>query len=428
MSEELAPILDLPSSDPGLGFEPKARMLAALIQHAEQGRLTIGVFGSYGSGKSTLMDRIKHYLDLHSKEEDADLVTVKFNAWQYDQERYLFLPFLAAIRRCREIRRRPSLSRRFEGARDAFVRGVSIELNLGLAKIHLSGDKARNAEDKHLKGPLAKVLNDYVDVYDELSKVTVGEDDRVRMRIVVFIDDLDRCFPRKALALLEQLKAVMDIPGFSFVVGLDPRVISTYLNQKYRKDFLVDPDEYLQKMFQIPFHLPKPLREDVVSEIGKMLKGKNGKWVNKWAAVVGGQLLHEFAGELPTSIRECKRILNMHQAVMAISEGADLRADVLLALLILQARLPLVFWAMQTLRDDFDNFLYACANNIETKAFQAVAKHRDLVETVKSNEFVSFYEKTLSAHIHRDTKVARPYLDLLGWPVDIESKLRQRNG
>ena len=53
-------------------------------------------------------------------------------------------------------------------------------------------------------------------------------------RIVVFVDDLDRCLPENALQVLESMKLFFDIKGFVFVVGLDQRVIEQAVELRYQ--------------------------------------------------------------------------------------------------------------------------------------------------------------------------------------------------
>ena len=45
-------------------------------------------------------------------------------------------------------------------------------------------------------------------------------------RIVVFIDDLDRCSPKKALEVLESIKVFLDIEGFIYVLGISHETIN----------------------------------------------------------------------------------------------------------------------------------------------------------------------------------------------------------
>lgn len=57
-------------------------------------------------------------------------------------------------------------------------------------------------------------------------------------RIVVFVDDLDRCFPESALQVLESMKLFFDLRGFVFVVGLDKEVVQHVIDLKYGQNVI----------------------------------------------------------------------------------------------------------------------------------------------------------------------------------------------
>jgi hypothetical protein len=86
-------------------------------------------------------------------------------------------------------------------------------------------------------------------------------------RIVLYIDDLDRCAPEKVLEVLEAVHLLLALPLFVVVVGVDPRWLKRSLRHSYRKlrdrgraadDSYLEsmPIEYLEKIFQIPFIVP----------------------------------------------------------------------------------------------------------------------------------------------------------------------------
>jgi hypothetical protein len=94
----------------------------------------------------------------------------------------------------------------------------------------------------------------------------VAEPEHTTRRFVIFIDDLDRCLPDKALQVLESMKLFFDLDGFVFVVGLDQRVIERAVQVKYPADgtdqqggagtYLSGVD-YVKKIFQVQFTTPR---------------------------------------------------------------------------------------------------------------------------------------------------------------------------
>src|SRR5215471_9888988 len=84
-------LLDSPTTRPALGFREIGRAFATIITQSEP-RFAIGIFGGWGSGKTTLMTAIKAALN-----EDS-LVIVDFNAWRFEREPQLLIPLLDTIR------------------------------------------------------------------------------------------------------------------------------------------------------------------------------------------------------------------------------------------------------------------------------------------------------------------------------------------
>lgn len=94
----------------------------------------------------------------------------------------------------------------------------------------------------------------------------------VHINFVVFIDDLDRCLPENAVAVLELIKTLLNVESFAFVVALDDEVIERGIAHRY-KDYRFEnkkPDmpitgyEYLEKIVHLPFRLPQLTREQAI--------------------------------------------------------------------------------------------------------------------------------------------------------------------
>jgi hypothetical protein len=134
---------------------------------------------------------------------------------------------------------------------------------------------------KHL-GIQAKIRDDFEKLSDLITSYnkSLNEDDFVSTkeneflfnRIVLYIDDLDRCPPAKVVEVLQAVHLLLSFPAFVVVVAVDSRWVSQSLKIGYRElfgdDLNVDsdgdgipdffratPHDYLEKIFQIPFWL-----------------------------------------------------------------------------------------------------------------------------------------------------------------------------
>lgn len=126
-------------------------------------------------------------------------------------------------------------------------------------------------------------------------KIVVGElrdkkfIDKPLDRIILYIDDLDRCSDDKVMEVLQAVHLLMAFPLFMVVVGVDKRCVQNALKHKalaeysvIQKDSLavelvgrIDPiksDEYLEKIFQIPFHLASPENDGMQRMVESLLE------------------------------------------------------------------------------------------------------------------------------------------------------------
>ncbi len=100
-------------------------------------------------------------------------------------------------------------------------------------------------------------------------KIADGIEFDLRINFVVFVDDLDRCLPEKAVETLELIKTMFNIESFAFVLALDDEVIERGIGHRYKEYQLVGkkPEmpitgfEYLEKIVHLPFRLPALTRE-----------------------------------------------------------------------------------------------------------------------------------------------------------------------
>lgn len=88
-------------------------------------------------------------------------------------------------------------------------------------------------------------------------------------RIVLYIDDLDRCPTPVVVKVLEAVHLLLAFPLFVVVVAVDATWLTSSLRDHFRQFEHADPVDYLEKIFQVPFQV-QPLGRDVRE---RMLRG-----------------------------------------------------------------------------------------------------------------------------------------------------------
>lgn len=88
-------------------------------------------------------------------------------------------------------------------------------------------------------------------------------------RIVLYIDDLDRCSADVVVQVLRAINLLLAFPLFVVVVAVDGRWLEKSLRARHR-DLLEEPRDYLEKIIQIPFVL-QPLDANTYSALVESL-------------------------------------------------------------------------------------------------------------------------------------------------------------
>ncbi len=119
-----------------------------------------------------------------------------------------------------------------------------------------------------------------------LVRVDLGIDGRDSKRLVVFIDELDRCSPGEVARTLETLRTFVNIPGCIFIVAADQQVLEFALTQHVRQSTpanAINPyysagSGYLDKIFEYQLSLPSLLPSRLVDFAGALVAGVGGVW------------------------------------------------------------------------------------------------------------------------------------------------------
>jgi hypothetical protein len=99
-------------------------------------------------------------------------------------------------------------------------------------------------------------------------------------RIILYIDDLDRCHPDKVVEVLQAVHLLLAFDLFNVVVGVDARWLERSLRRQYvgrgsapaQRDDPFSPQDYLEKIFQIPYALSRLDDTSFKSLIGGLIE------------------------------------------------------------------------------------------------------------------------------------------------------------
>lgn len=275
-----------------LGFEEIVKGLAELILGSRGATpFTLGIEGTWGTGKSTLIGALRKRLD-----GNPEVATVQFNAWTAQESEVLeaFVKTVLSAVKPHYLRRAIYRQKAFGALRA----GLS-----GAAAVVGQSATVDKVWDQVATDPRARnELRDLVQVtIDSWRKKTTGRGTRL---LCVFVDDLDRCSPRVVLEMLEAMKLYLDVPGMVFVLGYDDDIVSDVVLRDKGYGDKTRARDYLEKFIQISYRIPRSAESQSETLIETLLRSSGT------SELLGGnerQLVVEGSRSNP---RRIKRFIN----------------------------------------------------------------------------------------------------------------------
>jgi len=237
-----------------LGYDAfAARLIKPVVDWTRDDGLVLGLYGSWGTGKSSVLNLLKERLSAYKTRGGREAIVVRFNPWLYRDAESLILSFFGTL--SAQLKRWPGLSRQSrEALGDAFAQMGEALFPLlsladqwsGLIKLaSLSAKKVLQLGEKDIfkrKAAVEKILRD------------IGADGRGR-RIVVLVDDIDRLEGNEVRATLKLVKVLADLPFITYVLAMDVDRVAKLIDVAAEGETGL---AYLEKVVQVPIHLPEP--------------------------------------------------------------------------------------------------------------------------------------------------------------------------
>ncbi len=298
-----------------LGVEQYIEGLSSFILCCDT-PMTIAIQGDWGSGKTSMMNMIK--------EEIKDKVfCVWFNTWQYSQFQMgdeLSISLLTSL---------------VESLKTDIAKTASIKKTLNLvgkmlkgatvmAADFVAGGRIADATEKLIDTGvkedknIAKAIGELKDQFQQCVNDTVSQS--AKDRIVIFIDDLDRLYPIKAVELLEVIKLYLDCDNCIFILAIDYEVVTQGIKEKFGVDIGEEKGKsFFDKIIQLPFKMPVAqydITNYIKNMLGKMSISLNEKEIDDYI-----QLIQYSIGCNPRSM---KRLFNAYLLLNKISADVSL--------------------------------------------------------------------------------------------------------
>ena len=308
--------------DPILDFNLYSNAIVNIIKNSHP-KFSIGVFGDWGTGKTTLINSVDKAL-----QTDRDLVKIRLEASRYKREMFPLASLLKSIAYTLPADKEfENLKQKLETSAINFLKRTPDILTSIISKYASEEDEIShemiNTFKKELNSKIqliAELDRDsiYFDGFREINKEIKNlREDNPAFRIVIFVDDLDKCSPGKAFEILEMIRVFHDIEGFIYVIGLSHDMI-VKLSKVGNSESSIDGERYIKKLIQVPITLPKWSNQDIIRLVKDLIK--KGMIHDKFKDVVDKNI-ELISVAIDNNPREIKRFLNNFFVACEIFSG-----------------------------------------------------------------------------------------------------------
>lgn len=270
-----------------LGFSIHAQLLRSIITDSRMLPVTIGLFGDWGGGKSSILKILQRELD-----QSEDVAVIYFNSWVFEGYEDAKCAILTTL--LNELRDHRNLKNVIGDETKALLKRVNLMTLLkfgasaGLAYLTanplpllMSGGSLptsqlikhnKETEDAH-NTPDLNIADLLKKTQDSVESVRSFREDFQKLinktklkAVVILIDDLDRCSPERLIQNLEAIKLFLNVDRTAFIVATDRRIVENAIRIRYAELFTGEKGattgdslvtDYLEKLIQVPYTLPK---------------------------------------------------------------------------------------------------------------------------------------------------------------------------
>lgn len=224
----------------------------------ENSSLSISLDASWGSGKSYLLNMWKNWL-ISEENKEKNYGVVYYNAWENDDCENAFIPLVYEIQNINFYKENDELFKKFETKSKVFLKSCAIALlKDGIKKFigEETADLIGSVIDDVAKEKVSDFFGKYKEYLDEKENFKQALLDLTpeEGKLIIFIDELDRCRPTFAVETLEIIKHYFNIPNIVFIFAIDIEQLSHSISTMYGQN--MDSASYLRRFFDFNVNIP----------------------------------------------------------------------------------------------------------------------------------------------------------------------------
>ena len=243
--------------------------LTALLRNINSPAV-LAIDSRWGTGKTTFIKLWEKYL------KSEGLESLYFNAWETDFSDDPLVAFLGEMNvNLKDLigtseKSQKAWSKTKAAGSQIAKRGIPALIKIGTAGI-IDADKIVEDElSKAMESLAGDALNNYLKQKDSITDFHKALANLIKLStngnpVIIFVDELDRCRPTYAIALLERIKHLFNIEGLVFVLALDKMQLGNSISAVYGDG--IDSNGYLRRFIDFEYQLKRPEIKEYINSL-----------------------------------------------------------------------------------------------------------------------------------------------------------------
>ncbi len=308
-----------------------AEFLKSLLENCDkyrredsEGAYVIAIDSPWGTGKTRFAKMLRNYLEDRTREmgddsrpgNNAVCNTIYYNSWETDFSNDALQPLIHSIVNSPEFKAEMFNTKGRKVLKTFKDSAVAVARVAGYAFIHnLAGEtaaKAVQAIDDTISEEKFNPLKEYQDRLKVLEKFKKSLRDVIEQteqkKLLIIVDELDRCRPTFAIETLELAKHLFDVDGLIFIFALDIKQLSCSVETVYGQE--MDASGYLCRFFDYIGKLPIPNTHDYIQS--KLMNTKFFETISENSIQQVSEFFNKVAITFKLSLRDIDTIFTAY--------------------------------------------------------------------------------------------------------------------
>lgn len=286
----------------------------------------VGLFGSWGSGKSSIVNMVLEEVNAITETDEEKPIVMYFNPWNFSSAEQLLQQYFVM------------LADKFSTRADKRLSKIGEEIKNYAGMFDVLGDlgKVLGTGGQVLGGLLkAKTLTGDKDISKQRDLI-VKELAKQKCKIIIVIDDIDRLSNNEIKMIFQLVNSVAKFPNTIYLLAFDKEIVARALSEVQN----YDGEKYLEKIVQVPIEVPEISNDCLWEVLFDKLNGimeKHSKMIFEaeyWSNV--------FYGCVSKYIRNLRDVIRISNSLNIKCDmiGSEVNFADLIAITVVENKLP----------------------------------------------------------------------------------------